>query len=165
MAVEFVYNLLSQAMVNQNHSNSNRFQEEVNRKAGDTKFNQEQLLKASEKINSEPGSTSSYRFQESLPVTNTLKTIRIFNETKKPSFVTLDSLQKLKELPEAKIEELDESKTVLIGKGFYVVSGNISFPKWKLLPSVDEDAIRNKLSEVYNQTSKKKNGNLVNLTF
>ncbi|KAF0151595.1 MAG: hypothetical protein FD143_1728 [Ignavibacteria bacterium] len=166
MAIEFINNLSNPIFVKQNQNHSNRFQDEVNRKAGDAKISQEQLLKASEKINNEPSNTSSYRFQEMMPVTNTLKTIRVFNEVKKPNSVSSSSLAKTREASETEHEEIStEPKTELIGKGFYVVSGNAFSQKGKLLQPANEDVIREQLKEFYISETKRKSGNLVNLTF
>lgn len=169
MAIEFNTNLSNSTLVRQSQNHSNRFYEETNRKVEAAKLNQDQLAKVPEKISSEPNDSFTLRFQENIPITNTLKTIKIFNETKKPNSVSSNSLEDVKNVSEAEIEEAEEnsveSKFETVGKGFYVVSGKVSSSKGKLLQPANADIVREKLKEFYNSSSKKENGSLVNLTF
>lgn len=169
MAIEFITNLSNSTLVRQNQNHSNRFTEETNIKIETAKLNQDQLAKVPEKISSESSEASILRFQENIPITNTLKAIEIFNETRKATSVSSDSLEEAKKVSDTELEDVEENsvgnKYEAIGKGFYVVSGKASSPQWKLLQPANEDVIKDKLKEFYNSSSKKGNGSLVNLTF
>lgn len=166
MAIEFITNLASSTLVRLNPIQNNRFDEELIRKTDATRINANGFEKVTEKIGGDSNNTSTFRFQENIPITNALKTIKIFNEPKKPFSVTSDQSKDINEKVES---EVDENSNTLnpdkIGNGFYINIGSNSLSNKKSLPPHAEEIIREKLKEVYNLSHKKKNGSLINLTF
>jgi len=169
MSIEFISYISNSTLVRQNHNHLNRFADEVNRNIETNKLSQDQLAKASEQISRNTSHISTLRFQENMPVTNALKTTKIFNEAKKPDTVSKGSFEDVKEVSESeKNDDFDtkmESSAEAIGKGFYINGSNYTNTNTKLLSPSNEDFIRNKLYDFYNSTKMKNNGKLVNLTF
>lgn len=169
MAIEFISSLSGSTLVKQNQNQWNHFSGEAFEKLEAEKQNHEQLHKVTEKISSEPSLSSVLRFHENIPLTSTLRTIRIYNETKKPNSIVENTLIDVNNGSGTNIEDSEESsaenRSEEIGKGYYVVTKPFLLIKEKLLPISKEEIIRNRLKEIYNSTNKKDKGGLVNLTF
>lgn len=166
MAIEFITNLSGSTVVSRNPNQTNRFDEEFNKKNDVLRINANELEKVTEKINCDQNNTSILRFQQNIPITNALKTIKIFNEHKKPSNITSNSSTKSNEIAESEVDENSSFvNPEILGKGFYINTGNNSYSIRKSLPPPTEEIIREKLKKAYNPFHKKQNGSLINLTF